>query len=155
VQEHVLGVLTVALALASCGQPVSQSTSQASAPIAPPRDSSRIEYEFAEKCGNDARNWYHHFIEEGSPSEEQRTITYSNHYNSRLNKCFADVTQLKATRDNGMFTNRFLIDVNENREVGSFLQSGKSQLVMACSMANRDCKSDEEWKAMLAPYVEQ
>jgi hypothetical protein len=83
---------------------------------------------------------------------------YINHYNVKLNSCFIHMmASCKADNDSDMFWAESLIEVNENREFGSYI--GDRKLVdgkpAMCHVENKQCKNLEEFKELIKPYMSE
>ena len=105
-------------------------------------------YELSELCGKRAEE---HFKELGA-KPGMSGISYENHYNSRLNKCFYVITINDWREGLQMFS---LVDVNENRWVGSY-HASKSvpDGPVRCEVQKKRCNSEEEWRALIKPFME-
>lgn len=146
---------------------------QAPPPPAPPvvsappsvLDPRKATYELQEKCAHDAYELYkHEWLEK--PQGKLRTIdmNYTNHYNARLGRCFIDVMFTYATAEKGKvvtYRSRSLIDVLENREVGSALiPMQRSGEVYFCYVADKQCAGTSPltaihtWEGYAKPYME-
>jgi len=91
------------------------------------------EKELSERCGKQAEE---HFKELGA-KPGMSGISYKNHYNSRLNKCFYVILINDWREGLQMFS---LVDVNENKYVGLYHASEK------CS--RRTCRMPSAREAM-------
>lgn len=108
-------------------------------------------YELQERCGKRAGEWFKEFLDKEPSDAEgtQWTTTYTNHYNSRLNKCFAVAKHV------GTYIGKSLWDINENKKYGSgtFSEGGKGYF--DCELVGKTCHSEQEWDALVKPYMEQ
>ena len=46
-----------------------------------------------------------------------------------------------------------LVDINENNFYGSFSKSG--EMIVFCNVSGKECKSEQEWDLLVAPYMEE
>ena len=109
----------------------------------------KYEYELSALCGKQAAAT---FAKEWSGSSFN--VTYENHYNSRLNNCFYLV--IHNERGNDRLRSRTLFDLNENREISNYSKLGGDASVV-CWMRGEQgnqCKSEEEWRALIKPFME-
>lgn len=115
-------------------------------------------YELQERCGKRAAE----VDKANGPSIRQTkdgtTISsYVAHYNARSNRCFALITSsgfVKSNTGNDSFRMESLFDVNSNREHGGYYQRNASSKVMMCRMDDHQCRSKDEWDALVKPYME-
>lgn len=111
-----------------------------------------------ERCSRDARDYYERGWNSPIPNY---TTGYTNHYNKKLDRCFLLVTAHLQRIDkwtNRPFTSddKILVDVFENREIGSFSQDSEHlPKPLYCGIGAVYCKSAEEWDALAKPYMEE
>jgi hypothetical protein len=149
------------LFLASCGD--KHLPPPASAPVAaePIKPDPRIDYDVREKCGRDARDWFQHFFDDGqSHTKDFSSSNYTNHYNVKLNRCFALVTTFSVlhdekTKKSKSADDRHLVDIAENNDIGTYFKFSDTLAPMQCAFGERRCASQGEWEAAVAPYMEQ
>jgi hypothetical protein len=121
-------------------------------------DARRVTYELREKCGRDAMDWFKHFHEGDEVPAGLGIVTtqneYNNHYNEKLNRCYALVlnTQLIAKGLCALNT-MSLVDVNENSKVGDYFKNCKAPTPIRCSVAGEVCTSQEQFEQLVAPYL--
>jgi hypothetical protein len=122
-------------------------------------DANKVVYELQERCGKTASEVFKKEYGSGLSSDENatRTSDYTNHYNAKLNKCFIVIRETTFTKNKeiGWYLNRFLIDVNENKEYGSFAKFQKELKPQSCVVGVRQCSSEAEWDALIKPYMEE
>ncbi len=156
----------VALTAAACDR----LSSPPSAPTIPapqaPVDTRKVTYELQEKCARDAYELYKHEWAD-KPQGNLRTISlsYTNHYNSKLGKCLMVVTFLYADATKGKITDyqsQDLVDVLENREIGAFLSPMKTTAqAFQCYVAEQTCSNTSavgapaSWERLAKPYMEE
>ena len=84
----------------------------------------RADYEFQERCGKTAADWFKARFKDGSEktNDRQAVSDFSNHYNRKLNKCFVLVAWSLFSKDD-LTTWQQLYDVNENKQYGNFTEN--------------------------------
>jgi hypothetical protein len=105
-------------------------------------------YELSERCGKHAaetfrKDW------KGFPSKR---ANYEHHHNSRLNKCFYIEITNNYERKIGLSRVMRLYDLYENKEIAGYDKFGN--IVGACYAQEKQCKSEEEWRALIKPFME-
>src|SRR5436309_513998 len=88
-------------------------------------------------------------------SADGRTITskYQSHYSSRLNKCL--YLEIRDTSQTGKAPLRMmdLVDLQENKTIGSYSKmAGDTFLV--CLVQDKRCYSEDAWRALIKPFME-
>ena len=109
----------------------------------------KYEHELSALCGKQAAAT---FAKEWGGSSFN--VTYENHYNFRLNKCFYLV--IHNERGNDRLRSRTLLDLNENREIFNYSKLGGDASVV-CWMRGEQgnqCKTEEEWWDLIRPFME-
>jgi hypothetical protein len=111
-------------------------------------DAARAAYEVQERCGRITREWFNVFW--GPKTQNNLSVfSYQNHYNAKLNRCFARILQPDA---NG--ATYWLFDVNENRSLGDVTTSGTE--LIHCDVNGKKCAGVKEWEAEVAStYMER
>lgn len=127
----------------------------------------KVAYELRERCGKQASaEFKREFGVAGKPITQSGTTSlynFQNHYNSKLNAC------IYLLRSNGFETARSkkpgesakahemqaLIDLNENREIGSYFKFSDAVAPIQCEVAGRTCQSKVEWEGLIKPYLEE
>ncbi|SRR5258706_3587582 len=120
-----------------------------------------------EDCSKQAQNFFDYW-ENNSKTKQQDE--FSNHYNTKLNKCFVLVKTYTQTNTNGDFSfghGQDLYDAIEKKEYGSFSwtsQSPKKYWEVAplwCEMypdgnksSLKNCQSEDEFDAFTKSYME-
>jgi hypothetical protein len=84
---------------------------------------------------------------------DEDRIDYRAHYNARLNKCFY-VETYRSPTPVGINKWVYLSDLQENRIYGGFHRSTNIGLFY-CSLEDKECHSEAEWKENLKPYMEE
>jgi len=98
-----------------------------------------------------------------APTDTSWTFTtYQSHYNSRSNKCFY-LLKREGHRENyrdsrGLYKIIMLIDLHENRGIGSYegmtTERTMEEKTFDCLVQEKKCKSEEEWRALIKPFME-
>src|SRR5262245_7692801 len=105
-------------------------------------------YELSERCGKRAEEVF------AKAKAETTGLTiaadnYENHYNSRLNKCL-----YLESHERGAMRSLMLIDLNDHKEMGAYIGQSGVQDPIKCVLQGRQCKSEEEWRALIKPFME-
>jgi hypothetical protein len=117
-------------------------------------------YELQERCGKRAAEF---FRREHSPpvakiEHGQMRFNYENHYSAQLNKCFFLEIANTYERIDGKPTiskRMRLFDLNDNKEYGVFVASICDGCgPMACSVQDKGCRSESEWRQLIKPFME-
>jgi hypothetical protein len=117
------------------------------------------------KCAEQAKKVFH---ELGYKDTQQNLNTdiYQSHYNTKLGKCFMAVESTDMTTNPGtQFTYRFLMDAFEQREYAEYTWMSRKDKkywevpptickLMESSTKVQVCKSEDEYKAFIARYIE-
>jgi hypothetical protein len=114
------------------------------------------------ECGRDARSFANTYVAEYRRKSPRSSSGMISHYSQRDHRCYAHVwldSEYEAG-DQGLFHKAVLVDVDENREIGVLstevaLHDGQRIDVPACSVRNKKCSSEDEWAALIKPYMEQ
>jgi hypothetical protein len=110
----------------------------------------KVIYELQERCGRRAAEVFKKDFPKDT-TDATNIATYENHYNVRLNKCFLLETNTMYVREAGKtFTLKMLtlVDVNENKVYGSFNS-------LNCNVLGKKCRSEEEWLALIRPFMDE
>lgn len=114
--------------------------------------------ELPAKCSEQARKL---FLERGF--NRRVMAQYANHYNSRLNKCFVQISDYDVTSSPGTsFKSKYVLDAFEGKEYGTFsFQGGKriSEASVYCEVAvpsgePKLCNSESEFNELVKIYME-
>ena len=103
-----------------------------------------------DKCSKQAR------VRFASLSSSQAIATFTNHYNAKLNKCFALVNQLQFTGGKMSMVGNVLVDAYEGKEFAHYVWHDGN--VTRCDMVGIDgkaCTSLEQFKKIIKPYMEE
>jgi hypothetical protein len=130
-------------------------------------DKSRLEnLQLQEKCAEQAKKVFHAL---GYKNIQQNGIdvdVYRSHYNEKIGKCFMAIESTNVTTTPGtMFINKILLDAYEQREYAEYSWISRKDKkywevpptickLIASSTSEQFCKSDDEYKAFVASYLE-
>ncbi len=104
-------------------------------------------YGLLEQCSDQAEEWFKAY-QKNYPGDK---LTYKNHFNTGLNKCFVYVTSFQS----GGYQTLSLFDVSENKKYGSCVGAIDDQHHLACAFLNKDVKSKTEWDSLVKPFMEE
>jgi hypothetical protein len=121
----------------------------------------KVLYELQERCGKQAADTFKKEMGDNITNNNdggQTIANFENHYNARLNKCFylerAMIIHPRA-KERKASTSLRLFDLHENREFGSYFQFDPPLgLVMQCEVGSTSCHSEQEWRALAKPFLE-
>jgi len=115
------------------------------------KDSVKKEYELQERCAKGAAEVFHKWY-----GSEGLLTHYTNHYNKKLNKCFILIIDTNLPKDKNEHTSisKLLVDVNEQKEYGSFFMFTDTKEIMECIVLGNPCSSETEWDTLIKPYME-
>lgn len=89
-------------------------------------------------------------FEKDFPKDDRKGLEdFQNHYNVRLNKCFLFESNMVLSKVDGKATSSqfmTLVDVNDNKSVGSFSPLG-------CEVGEKKCGSAQEFMVLIRPYM--
>lgn len=111
-------------------------------------------YELQTRCGKQAADVFRReYIPVQKTAEGQRVFGYENHFSQGLNKCF--FLEIATTVENGKWSKLMrLFDLNENKEYGSYFDSDKTPGFVDCYVRDVRCSSEQEWRMLAKPYLE-
>jgi hypothetical protein len=111
-------------------------------------------YELQVRCGRQAAAAFaRDYVAVENTKDGQRLTNYENHFNPRLNKCF--FLEIFTFIEKGMSSKLLrLFDLNENKEYGSYWDSDAKPHSVHCNVGNQRCSSEEEWRKLAKPYLE-
>lgn len=88
------------------------------------------------------------------PDGNTWSIRYEKHYNSKLSKCFMLIKTIIIGPEKELVCNsHLLLNVDENREYGEFLDFRKSEIT--CYLLNKSCRNKTEWDVLAEPYMSE
>jgi len=131
---------SIALALAATG-------AQAQLPKDKEKLSEQCDKQAAERF---AKDWV------SSHSAEGHLVSgnYKNHYNFRLNKCFYLEVMNTQDRAEPPYTIMTLYDLNGSLEIASYSKVEGVDAPSICVVQDKKCKSEQEWRSLLKPFME-
>jgi len=113
--------------------------------------------ELSEQCGKQAKELFEKERGTGvsNLADGWQINNYENHYNFRLNKCFYLETSNIWHRDKPAPSDKLmkLLDLHENRQIAIYSKIERNAFV-ACLVQDKQCKSEEEWRALIKPFME-
>lgn len=110
-------------------------------------------YELQARCGEQAARAFKQDYTPVTKTKEGPTqlSNYENHFSAQFNKCFF-LEIAKFYGKSGASTSLRLYDLNENKQYGSFFTGSTG--VMDCQVRENHCSSEEEWRKLAKPYLE-
>jgi hypothetical protein len=112
-------------------------------------------YELQEKCRDlAAREFKEHY------ENDYNIQSYTTHYNLELNRCFfllkTSVPSKEAKETQHRIIRRaiVLVDLNESRYYGTYLEVGGEARPSKCQVLNKECDSETDWNSLIEPYME-
>lgn len=117
------------------------------------------QYELQEHCGQGAAKRFKNEWGNGinTTGDSQNIVTYRNHYNPALNKCF--YLEIVNNIPTAILKNRsstfsmVLLDLNENKEWGHFFQSEGDSEPLFCYVGQKRCHSQDEWMELVKYFI--
>jgi hypothetical protein len=123
------------------------------------------QYDLQERCGKRAEQMF----KSDNPGQSggsvitnteggQDITTYQNHYSATLNKCFYLLTSTSINYKKKPENTTILmtiLDLNENKEYGSFFKRSQDSVPSHCTVRNEVCRSESEWRELLKLYMEE
>jgi hypothetical protein len=111
--------------------------------------------ELQEQCGKRSSEFFNKEYDNGTVKTKDGTTTtqFTHHYNKKQNKCFLLLksTHIFNDKKKGHRYLENLLDINENKEYGYFIENVKS---IVCFVLDKECKSEQEWESLVKPYME-
>ena len=109
-----------------------------------------------EKCASQAKEFFEYIYPNKAERDEEE---YSNHYNSRLNKCFIRIRHAILASSDSPFFSLQLWDAVEKKQYGSYLLMPDNKGSFAvkpveCGVLDQHCTSREEFDALVKNYME-
>ena len=139
----------VAAALTACNQVPAPSPPREAAPTIL---TDAQWYDLRERCGHTAREWFKQFYGSGATNSASSSAQsgYENHYDSKLNRCFARLTTTSADRDAKTrkiisTVTTTLADVDENAELGTYSATLGPLHQLECQTDAGSCANRNEW----------
>jgi hypothetical protein len=126
-------------------------------------EADKVQYELQERCGRAAAAAFERDNPPGQngeisdTKEGQAVSSYENHYNVRLNKCFVMYSMqfLNYKSTPKTTTQSYIVfDVNENKEYGNLMLNSGENTPWECNVLKTFCHSEDEWRKLIRPYME-
>ncbi len=162
----VIGFLTSCLFVAACDTDRLAKLEKENADLKAKveKQSTVADYDLQAKCSKDARAW---FNENWSGDKDTILLTFTNHYSSKLNRCFILVEYHYNSRLAGpggeSWTNAMsLTDVYENAKYAEFdenhytyykPQFSTHQEVITCVVQGKKCQAGAEFNNLVSPFM--
>jgi hypothetical protein len=114
------------------------------------------QYELQERCGKDAAAFFDKFKKEFQ-SIPNTGVSYTCHYNKKLNKCFILITSISTPSDEYPHPSitKTLCDVNENKVNAYFFMFTDTMKIMQCTVLDKHYATEAEWDAAVKQYMEE
>jgi hypothetical protein len=117
-------------------------------------------YELQERCGKRAAELFKR--DYGRPVYKSQlgvgSFKYVNHYSAHLNKCFFILIHVFYPKDKkGLSsTTRTLFELNDNKEYGKYFQPiyDDDNVSSTCQVQDKVCRSEDEWRQLVKPFME-
>lgn len=120
------------------------------------------EYELQEHCGKRAAELFNKKYGSSGviyTKNGQGMAEYTNHYNKKLKKCFVLLTYRNIPyKDKSQQSSIMhqLYDINENKRYGDYFKSDGMSVPTSCTVDGQVmCRSEQEWNALVQPYMEE
>jgi len=124
----------------------------------------RENLEFQQKCAQQAEKIFHQLGYKLNEPRSAISASYESHYNTKLNKCFMTVSTVNMSTPR-LTTSKFLLDAYEQRGYAEYMWMADKVKkfwevppvdcrLTPTSTDERVCKSEEEYKAFVATYME-
>ena len=118
------------------------------------QNSTKEQYQLQEQCGKRCEEYFNKENGNGTINDKEQlgSIFYQNHYNKKLNKCFILLNEKGIKKNNEKsYKMKTLLDMNEKKKYGFFYNF---EMLTFCDVLEKKCKSEEEWDALVKPYME-
>lgn len=130
------------------------------------QQSAAANFELQAKCSKDAKSW---FGQNWSPEKTTILLNYTNHYNTKQNKCFILVehhngANLPPAIGFSWANIMVLYDVYENAEYAHFSENHYTYYkprirngdeVVECDVGDQKCKTGDEFNNLVRPYMSE
>jgi hypothetical protein len=116
--------------------------------------------ELQKKCGNDAATIFKELSGKNGMPDDKDSVKYEdykNHYNVKLNKCFAliNTTSYFHSKSNDALIMKALWDIDKVKKYGTLTRLRRQPAPIVCLVEDRICKSEGEWNSLVKPYMEE
>jgi|GEM_PF-3095866 len=106
-------------------------------------------YNKQEDCAKQAQSFFNYYITDPA---ERNVDEYSNHYNSKLDKCFV-LLQYPIT-DSNIYFSEYLFDAVEKKLYGSFTAGASLKPPLECKTLDKFCYSKDTFDTFVKTYME-
>lgn len=122
------------------------------------KDRNAADYELQAKCAKDSKTWFN----ENWPADKTTILlTYTNHYNRALNKCFIEVEYHYKLYNESWINDITVWDIYENEKYGNVSVNHMiskpdfhdSETISGCKVYGRECKTVDEFNGLAHPYM--
>ena len=108
-----------------------------------------------ERCGKQAEERFQEIGKQRETAGYTFSFDFENHYSLRLNKCFFLLTlfqtEIKSPDKVGKFM--WLHDLNDiSQYYGEYVHY--SGLLGFCEVRDKQCRSEQEWRELIKPFME-
>jgi hypothetical protein len=115
-----------------------------------------VAYELQERCGKRASEVFHRKFSDQRKADT--LLDYQSNYSALYNKCYMMVITItfSSSKVDGkmhQYDTRYMIDVNTNAGVGSFVTDTAMSIPMTCKVQQTVCKSKEEWIGLASKFM--
>jgi len=108
-------------------------------------------YDLQERCGKQADELYNQNHKRWSQTSPV-SFNFEHHYSLSLNKCFyLLINDSKPLGPN--FKSMFLHDLNDKTQYYA-LYVKHSGLLLGCQVRGKQCHSEQEWRELIKPFME-
>jgi hypothetical protein len=121
-----------------------------------------------ERCRKQAEEWFQPFQRVLETDGYTTSFDFENHYSLRLNKCFYLLT-MKVFRTDSKSPDQggklmWLHDLNDNTQYGEYGHlsddhrllgvSPETVGILVCEVRGKRCRSEQEWRELIKPFME-
>lgn len=156
------GLVILAILLVGCEERISKLEKQNQELLADvKKNHAAADYDLQAKCSRDSKVW---FNETWRPEKSTLLLTYTNHYNKKLNKCFILVQFHYSLTGLSWVNHEALWDVYENNEYGDVSVTHMiyekpdfrdDERVGQCKVYGSECKTLDGFNNLVRPYVNE
>lgn len=126
------------------------------------RGQAAAHFDMQAKCARDSKVWFNENW--GRGDKGTLSLSYINHYNKNLNKCFIEVEYHYKLGGESWTNHESLWDIYENTQYGEFSVTHMVYLVKSegyhdepsvglCEVYGKKCKTVDEFNDLVRPYI--
>lgn len=161
-----IGILTCCALLAGCDADRIAKLERENADLKTKveKQDAAIKYDLRARCSKDARTW---FNQNWSRDKDTAFLDFTNHYNTKLNKCFVFVEWhynspwvtpgeylwMKVINLNDVYENSKYAQFSENHYTHTKPQFSTQEEVITCDVAGTKCKTNTEFNDLVRSYM--